>query len=297
MELGLPEGFATQVFVEEAPEAGLLPERDWTLMGDAAVRDFWRARGLPEPPGTMWVPVAEEGKRLAALVPWLDAWARIPLPARLHRCGRGRRRAHGHGGAGRCALHAGDRLARLAHHPPGPGGRRAWAGRPPATWRPARTWWAPSTPPRVVACRAFLGTLPERQLESGRWEIFKMALVQGDAAWARSLLAPGPPEADSLSGPWRPRPEIVHRDLKETGERRLLNLGHTLGHALETASGTGSSTARRWAWGPWRPAPWPRRRGWSPSPRTSLPSRPPGSATCASLDTPLGGLPALAPAG
>jgi 3-dehydroquinate synthase len=30
---------------------------------------------------------------------------------------------------------------------------------------------------------------------------------------------------------------VVHRDPKEAGERRLLNLGHTLGHALESASG------------------------------------------------------------
>jgi len=30
---------------------------------------------------------------------------------------------------------------------------------------------------------------------------------------------------------------VVHRDPKESGERRLLNLGHTLGHALEAASG------------------------------------------------------------
>jgi len=67
MELDLPSGFPTRVFVEEAPSAGLLPDSAWTLLGDEAVRGSWRDAGLPEPPVTLWVEVSEQAKRLGTL--------------------------------------------------------------------------------------------------------------------------------------------------------------------------------------------------------------------------------------
>lgn len=72
-------------------------------------------------------------------------------------------------------------------------------------------------PKQMVVCRSFLNTITQRQLASGCWEIFKMALIYGDCRWDESIL--------------------VSRDFLESDERRLLNLGHTLGHALETKSG------------------------------------------------------------
>jgi 3-dehydroquinate synthetase len=89
----------------------------------------------------------------------------------------------------------------------------------------------------MVVCRAFLRTLPARHLAAGQWEIFKMALVEGDLAWAGTLLEDGLPGPDSLLRALGAKAEIVARDPLEAGERRLLNLGHTLGHALEAASG------------------------------------------------------------
>jgi len=91
-------------------------------------------------------------------------------------------------------------------------------------------------PQRLVVCRSFLRTLPLRQIQAGRWEIFKMALIEGDLAWAETLLPDGLPEPSALLRALAAKGEIVHRDPKEAGERRLLNLGHTLGHALEAAS-------------------------------------------------------------
>ncbi len=89
----------------------------------------------------------------------------------------------------------------------------------------------------MVVCRAFLRTLPPRHLAAGRWEIFKMALVEGDLAWAEALLEDSLPGPETLLRALRAKAEIVARDPFEAGERRLLNLGHTLGHALEAASG------------------------------------------------------------
>ena len=237
MELTLPPGFATQVFVEEAPAAGLLPDGSWALIGDQAVRGLWAGAGLPEPPGTLWVPVDEADKRLTTILPWLEAWARIPLArhstvvavgggvltdlaglaAALYMRGITwhawpttllSQVDAGLGGKTACDLDAGKNLAG-AFHPP----------------------------TRFVACRSFLATLPPRQVAAGHWEIFKMALLAGDLDWAGALLEPGLPEAPSLLRALQDKAEIVHRDPLEKGERRLLNLGHTLGHALEAASG------------------------------------------------------------
>jgi 3-dehydroquinate synthetase len=237
MEIALPEGFPTQVFVEEEPPGGLLPQGPWTLIGDEAVRNTWQRAGLPEPAGTLWVPVEESSKRLATLIPWLEAWAAIPLArhATIVAVGGGvltdmaglgaalymrgipwqawpttllSQVDAGLGGKTACDLEAGKNLAGAFHHPS-----------------------------RFVACRAFLATLPPRQLASGAWELFKMAVMEGDLAWAATLLEPGIPSGPSLLRALRAKAEIVHRDPREAGERRLLNLGHTLGHALESASG------------------------------------------------------------
>ena len=236
MELTLPAGYPTRVFMSEMLEPALLPLTPWTLIGDLAVRDSWRQAGLPEPAGTLWVPVQESAKRLATLIPWLEAWARIPLrrDATIVAVGGGvltdmaglaaslymrgikwhawpstllSQVDAGLGGKTGVDLEAGKNLAG-AFHPP----------------------------TQLVVCRAFLGTLPSRERAAGRWEIFKMALVEGDQAWAESLLDGDLPEA-SLRRALLAKGAIVSRDPLEAGERRLLNLGHTLGHALEAASG------------------------------------------------------------
>ena len=114
-------------------------------------------------------------------------------------------------------------------------------------------------PRLVLADTALLDTLPPREFRAGYAEVAKYGLI-GDAgffAWLeanwRDVFAGGPARehAIAVSLP-RPRPAIVARDERETGERALLNLGHTFGHALEAATGyrpTGCCMARRVAIG------------------------------------------------
>jgi 3-dehydroquinate synthase len=98
-------------------------------------------------------------------------------------------------------------------------------------------------PVLVIADTALLSTLPRRDLLSGYGEVVKYGLL-GDAAFFGWLEAQGP---DVLSDPdaleravvrsCEMKARIVERDETETGERALLNLGHTFAHALEAATG------------------------------------------------------------
>ena len=101
----------------------------------------------------------------------------------------------------------------------------------------AGTFWPPRA---VVADVATLATLPEREVRAGLAEAVKAAWI-GDRGLLE-LLDPPPPAA--ASGEWtaivaravRVKAEIVGRDEREGGIRRVLNLGHTVGHALEAAT-------------------------------------------------------------
>jgi 3-dehydroquinate synthase len=96
----------------------------------------------------------------------------------------------------------------------------------------------------VIADIAVLSTLPKRQLLAGYAEVVKYGVL-GDAAFFDWLEANG---AKALAGDaaaltyivahsCQMKADIVARDERETGERALLNLGHTFGHALEAATG------------------------------------------------------------
>ncbi len=99
----------------------------------------------------------------------------------------------------------------------------------------------------VVADTALLDTLPPRQFRAGYAEVAKYGLL-GDAAFFGWLEANWRDVfASRNSGNFarehaiavscRAKAAIVARDERETGERALLNLGHTFGHALEAACG------------------------------------------------------------
>ena len=100
----------------------------------------------------------------------------------------------------------------------------------------------------VLADTALLDTLPEREFRSGYAELVKYGLL-GDAgffAWLetnwRDVFAGGNSSGSSarehaIAVSCRAKAAIVARDERETGERALLNLGHTFGHALEAACG------------------------------------------------------------
>ncbi len=98
-------------------------------------------------------------------------------------------------------------------------------------------------PVLVLADTALLDTLPEREFRAGYAEVAKYGLL-GDAGffgWLennwREVFAGGPAREHAIAVSCRAKAAIVARDERETGDRALLNLGHTFGHALEAACG------------------------------------------------------------
>jgi 3-dehydroquinate synthase len=99
-------------------------------------------------------------------------------------------------------------------------------------------------PRLVLADVALLDSLPPREFLSGYGEVAKYGLL-GDAAFFAWLEANGPALArgdhalrvEAVARCVAMKADIVARDEFETGDRALLNLGHTFGHALETATG------------------------------------------------------------
>lgn len=86
----------------------------------------------------------------------------------------------------------------------------------------------------ILVCPGFLDTLPETEVLSGAAEALKTAVI-GDRTIVDHLQERNWMEV--VKGCMAVKGGIVSRDLEETGERRLLNLGHTVGHCLEGASG------------------------------------------------------------
>ncbi|MGE5276048.1 MAG: 3-dehydroquinate synthase family protein [Acidobacteriota bacterium] len=100
-------------------------------------------------------------------------------------------------------------------------------------------------PPRVVLIdpRA-AATLPDRDFRAGLVEAFKAAWIadaslaaRAQGAISRILAREEAPLLDLLAGAARVKASIVASDPREAGRRRVLNFGHTLGHALEAAGG------------------------------------------------------------
>ena len=97
-------------------------------------------------------------------------------------------------------------------------------------------------PRAVVADLDTLTTLPEREYRAGLAEVVKGAAI-GDAAFfawleqhAAALAARDPASVlEAIARKVEYKAGVVARDETEQGERALLNLGHTFGHAIETA--------------------------------------------------------------
>jgi 3-dehydroquinate synthase len=102
-------------------------------------------------------------------------------------------------------------------------------------------------PRAVIADTTTLATLPQRELSAGLAEVIKYGLIRdaGLLSWLEThmaeLLAR---DADALAHVIRRsceiKAEIVAADELEAGQRALLNLGHTFGHAIETGTGYGT---------------------------------------------------------
>ena len=101
-------------------------------------------------------------------------------------------------------------------------------------------------PLAVIADLNVLSTLPDRELRAGLAEVIKYALL-GDAEFLLWLEAniDAALERDTTALAYiverccQNKAAIVAADERETGERALLNLGHTFGHAIEAARGYG----------------------------------------------------------
>ena len=104
--------------------------------------------------------------------------------------------------------------------------------------------------PRLVACALeTLVTLPARERRAGFGELWKYALLDGGDLWSAVVTCAGwaaepaatqpPPELRTvIERSIAFKAAIVGRDEREqTGQRALLNLGHTVGHAIESATG------------------------------------------------------------
>ncbi len=95
-------------------------------------------------------------------------------------------------------------------------------------------------PVAVLADPSTLATLPPEELAAGFVEVVKTALIAGGGLWERvrgiSTLDPAALE-DVVFDCARTKLEVVSEDERDSGRRAVLNLGHTVGHAIETAGG------------------------------------------------------------
>ncbi len=98
----------------------------------------------------------------------------------------------------------------------------------------------------VLADTDTLATLPDRELSAGLAEVIKYGLIRDfpflewlEANMERLLARDAAALTEAIERSCRNKAEIVAADERETGERALLNLGHTFGHAIETGVGYG----------------------------------------------------------
>ncbi|WP_342360230.1 3-dehydroquinate synthase [Terrarubrum flagellatum] len=97
-------------------------------------------------------------------------------------------------------------------------------------------------PVLVIADTALVDTLPDREKRAGYAEIVKYGLIDDRAffKWletnAAGVFSGGPERDHAVAVSCRAKAAIVARDERETGDRALLNLGHTFAHALERAT-------------------------------------------------------------
>jgi shikimate kinase/3-dehydroquinate synthase len=91
-------------------------------------------------------------------------------------------------------------------------------------------------PLAVLTDPALLQTLPPAELAAGYAEVVKTALIAGGALWDR--VARGEAiDDETIAACARTKLRVVAADERDSGARQVLNLGHTVGHAIETATG------------------------------------------------------------
>jgi 3-dehydroquinate synthase len=102
-------------------------------------------------------------------------------------------------------------------------------------------------PDLVLADSDVLNTLSEREFRAGYAEVAKYGLIDKPDffAWLeenwREVFAGGAARIEAIAASCQAKADVVVADERETGQRALLNLGHTFGHALEAATHYDSS--------------------------------------------------------
>jgi len=92
-------------------------------------------------------------------------------------------------------------------------------------------------PSAVIADPATLQTLPPEELAAGYAEVVKTGLIAGGALWDRLTAGAAPDDPDVIAACAHVKVRVVSQDERDLGLRQILNLGHTVGHAIETATG------------------------------------------------------------
>lgn len=102
-------------------------------------------------------------------------------------------------------------------------------------------------PQLVLADTGVLNTLSPREFRAGYAEVAKYGLIDRpdffewlEKNWS-DVFAGGAARTHAIAESCRSKAAVVARDEREHGDRALLNLGHTFGHALETATNYDSS--------------------------------------------------------
>ena len=102
-------------------------------------------------------------------------------------------------------------------------------------------------PQVVLADTATLATLPDRELSAGLAEVIKYGLIRDlpflewlEANMGKLVARDAEALAYAIRRSCENKAEVVAADERESGQRALLNLGHTFGHAIETCMGYGN---------------------------------------------------------
>jgi shikimate kinase / 3-dehydroquinate synthase len=91
-------------------------------------------------------------------------------------------------------------------------------------------------PAAVLVDPATMATLPQPELAAGWAEVVKTALIAGGPLWER-VRGGAPLDRDLVLACARTKLAVVASDERDAGRRQILNLGHTVGHAIETCTG------------------------------------------------------------
>jgi shikimate kinase/3-dehydroquinate synthase len=94
-------------------------------------------------------------------------------------------------------------------------------------------------PTAVLSDTSTLATLPGEEFAAGYAEVLKTALIAGGPLWER-IASGAVPDDDVIFACARTKLEVVAADERDGGRRQVLNLGHTIGHALEVELGYGT---------------------------------------------------------